>query len=74
MSRSEQIILIGRSLASGCLSTEVVSAELGLAVTLVGDAVSHPIAELAASSLLIAHAAMRLILQVPTMTSTAKLL
>jgi hypothetical protein len=51
MSRSEQIILIGRSLASGCLSTEVVAAELGLAVTLVADAVSHPIAELAAKLL-----------------------
>lgn len=65
MSRSEPITLVGGSLMPCCLSTAVVAAELGLAVTLVGEAMSHPIAELSGSSLLIAHA---------TMTSTAKLL
>lgn len=74
MSRSEPIILVGGSLVPCCLSTAVVAAELGLAVTLVGEAMSHPIAELSGSSLLIAHAAMRRIPQVATMTSTAKLL
>ena len=74
MNESEEIILVGRSLVPSCLSTAVAAADLGVAVTLVADAVSHPIADALGSSLSIAHAAMRLIPQFATITSTAKLL
>lgn len=74
MSKTEEIILIGRSLVPCCLSTAVAAADLGVAVTLIADAVSHPMSDIHGSSLSIAHAAMRLIPQFATMTSTAKLL
>jgi nicotinamidase-related amidase len=74
MSETEEIILIGRSLVPCCLSTAVAAADLGVAVTLVADAVSHGTVEPHESSLSIAHAAMRLVPQFATMTSTAKLL
>lgn len=74
MNATEEIILIGRSLVPSCLSTAVAAADLGVAVTLVADAVSHGAAEPHDTSLSIAHAAMRLVPQFATMTSTAKLL
>lgn len=74
MSETEEIILMGRSLVPACLATAVAAADLGVFVTLVADAVSHPISDLDTSSQSIAHAAMRLIPQFATMTSTAKLL
>ncbi|MCE2890588.1 MAG: isochorismatase family protein [Hyphomonadaceae bacterium] len=74
MSEPEEIILIGRSLVPSCLATAVAAADLGASVTLVADAVSHPIADAQESSRSIAHAAMHLIPQFATMTSTAKLL
>ncbi len=74
MSETEELILIGRSLVPYCLSTAVAAADLGVAVTLVADAVSHGAVESHESSLSISHAAMRLIPQFATMTSTAKLL
>jgi nicotinamidase-related amidase len=74
MSAAEEIILIGRSLVPSCLSTAVAAADLGVAVTLVADAVSHAAVEPPESSLSLAHAAMRLVPQFATMTSTAKLL
>ncbi len=74
MSGTEEIILIGRSLVPYCLSTAVAAADLGVAVTLVADAVSHGALESHESSLSIAYAAMRLVPQFATMTSTAKLL
>lgn len=73
-SGTEEIILIGRSLVPSCLATAVAAADLGLAVTVVADAVSHPMAEPCQSSPSIAHAAMHLIPQFATMTNTAKLL
>ena len=74
MNATEEIILIGRSLVPSCLSTAVAAADLGVAVTLVADAVSHAAVEPDESSLSLAHAAMRLVPQFATMTSTAKLL
>lgn len=74
MSGTEEIILIGRSMVPCCLSTAVAAADLGVAVKLVADAVSHATADAHDPSLSIAHAAMRLIPQFATMTSTAKLL
>ncbi len=74
MSETEVIILIGCSLVPCCLSTAVAAADLGVAVTLVADAVSHGGIEPHEASVSIAHAAMRLIPQFVTMTSTAKLL
>jgi nicotinamidase-related amidase len=74
MSATEEIILIGRSLVPSCLSTAVAAADLGVAVTLVADAVSHAAVEPPETSLSLAHAAMRIVPQFATMTSTAKLL
>jgi len=74
MNATEEIILIGRSLVPSCLSTAVAAADWGVAVTLVADAVSHGAADTHEPSLSLAHAAMRLVPQFATMTSTAKLL
>jgi nicotinamidase-related amidase len=74
MSRTEEIILIGRSLVPDCFATAIAAADLGVWVKLVTDAVSHPSVDTEKTSLSVAQAALRLLPQFATLTSTAKLL
>lgn len=74
MNDVEELILIGRSLVPYGLATAIAAADLGVAVTMVSDAVSHPRIEANDTALSTTHAAIRLFPEFATMTTTAKLL
>lgn len=74
MNNVEELILVGRSLVPYCLATAIAAADLGVSVTMVTDAVSHPRIEANDADLSTTHAAIRLFPEFATMTTTAKLL